>query len=56
MWYHIVTWKLTDENWTINPNAEIKASILVTNDGRTFSNALDFTYIAGTHFNFNILI
>jgi hypothetical protein len=31
----------------INPNTEIKAQIVVTNDGRTYSNPLDFSYIVG---------
>mmetsp|Transcript_29527 Transcript_29527/g.41546 ORF Transcript_29527/g.41546 Transcript_29527/m.41546 type:complete len:401 (-) Transcript_29527:154-1356(-) len=30
----------------VTPTTELKVQILVTNDGRTFSNALDFTYIA----------
>jgi len=30
----------------INPNMEFKAEIVVTNDGRTYSNPMEFTYIA----------
>ena len=34
----------------VTPQTELKVQILVTNAGRTFSNALDFTYIAGKKF------
>jgi len=30
----------------IHPETEFKVTVLVTNDGRTHSNPLDFTYIA----------
>lgn len=32
------------------PVREIKVSVQVTNDGRTMSNSLEFTYVAGTAF------
>jgi len=32
----------------ITSDTELRASVMVTNDGRTFSNAMEFTYIAGS--------
>lgn len=37
---------------TVSPNTEVKVTALVTNDGRTFSNPLEFTYIASKLFLF----
>ena len=34
------------EGALVNPDTEIKVTMLLTNDGRTFSNPLDFTYLA----------
>lgn len=34
----------------VTPDTELHASVLLTNDGRTFSNVLEFTYVSGTHF------
>ena len=31
----------------ITPDTEFKSSIIVTNDGRTYSNPLEFTYVSG---------
>lgn len=31
----------------VTPDTELHASVLLTNDGRTFSNVLDFTYVSG---------
>lgn len=35
------------QGMTVTPNTEIKVTALVTNDGRTFSNPLEFVYVAG---------
>jgi hypothetical protein len=34
------------EGISVSPDTEIKVTVLLTNDGRTFSNPLDFTYLA----------
>jgi hypothetical protein len=31
----------------ISPDVEFKVTVMVTNDGRTYSNPIEFTYIAG---------
>ena len=35
------------EGITLSPDVEFKVQILITNDGRTLSNPLDFVYISG---------
>jgi hypothetical protein len=35
------------EGAVVTPDMEFKVQILVTNDGRTFSNSVDFTYLSG---------
>jgi len=34
----------------ITPDAELRAQVIVTNDGRTYSNPLDFTYVSDTSY------
>lgn len=44
LFFHLPPYPLPN-GFPINPNMELKAAMLVTNDGRTFSNAIEFTYV-----------